>query len=629
MNDPSPQAAGSDKPPEESGATSREVFAWTTYDWANSAYSTILITIIVGYLKYVVLPGDAGTRAYGYGIGLSMLFAAILSPIVGAIADARATKHRWLSTMALGGATLAVVMGALPPSNSVAIVAAFVLMSVCFELSLGFYNAFLPEISTEDTVNRISAWGFALGYIGGAIPLILALCIITYGGSIGLPNVEKPHAELRSDYNATSKGTFATELPNDTYRVNITLGDAAGARSGMAVSLESEQRDVLDTASGEFESRSYDVEVSDGELTLDLESTAEGDSPVAINALEILTSGGEETVAAFDFGTAGSATAEGYAWVTKDDAFESREYAKRVKSVSAEDPEKQTASAPVPEKHVYGWKSGDVKHHDAVTPIRLRISIVMMGLWWGFFSLPIVFILRDRGHSAQKLEAETPGSVRSLSWTATAKLGVGKVVSTLSKVRLYRTLSIFLIGFLVYNDGIQTVISQASQFAIDMLSMSTQELTGVVLMIQFLAIPGALLIGFLSDRMGQHQTLKLCLAIWIVLLCCAYFINAKWQFWMMGVVLAIVMGGTQSVSRAVMASMTPKAYTAEFFGFYNFSGKATSFLGPIVYTNVQIQTGSPRLAILSLLAFLLIGGALIYKLDFKKGQQEAHAAATT
>lgn len=624
MNESSPQTAGNDNLPEESGATRREVFAWASYDWANSAYSTILITIVVGYLKYVVLPGNAGTLAYGYGIGISMLFAAVLSPIVGAIADARATKHRWLSTTALGGAALAVVMGVLPPSNPVAIVSVFVLMSVCFELSLGFYNAFLPEISTEATVNRISAWGFALGYLGGAIPLILALGIVMFGGRIGLPDADALHG----DYNATREATFATELPNANYRVNVTLGDAAAARNGMAILLEGEQRDVVDTASGAFESRSFDVEVSDGELTLDLEAIGEGKSQVAINSLEILAADGEETVVAFDFGTAGSATAEGYAWVTKDDKFESHEYAERVKPVSESSPDQPEASLTPPEKHVYGWKSGEVKHHDAVNPLRLRISIVMMGLWWGFFSLPIVFILRDRGHSAQMLDAETPGSIRSLSWAATAKLGVSKVVSTLSKVRLYRTLSIFLIGFLVYNDGIQTVISQASQFAIDMLSMSTQELTGVVLMIQFLAIPGALLIGFLSDRMGQHRTLKLCLAIWVVLLCGAYFINAKWQFWMMGVVLAVVMGGTQSVSRAVMASMTPKAYTAEFFGFYNFSGKATSFLGPIVYSTVQYQTGSPRLAIISLLAFLLIGGALIYKLDFKKGQQEAHAAAT-
>jgi len=617
-------AAFNPTPAEDVGGTRREVFAWAMYDWANSAYSTILITIVVAYIKYGVLPGDAGTIAYGYGIGISMLCAAVLSPIVGAIADARATKHRWLSATALTGATLAVVMGVLPPDNPVVIVAAFFMMSLCFELSLGFYNSFLPEISTEKTVNRISAWGFALGYIGGAIPLVLALGVIMKGGDLGLPEADSLHR----DYNATSRGTFAVELPNDTYLVGITLGDAASPRDRMTISLEGKPFAVVDTAAGGFESRGAEIQVTDGELTLDLEDSVGVDPLVTINSLEIRRPGSEEPVALFDFGTAGSAGAEGYAWVTRDDKLEAHDYAERSTLAAASASETAPSTPDNSETLVFGWKSGAIEHADAVLPLRLRISIILMGLWWGVFSLPVVFILRDRGHAAQSLGKDAPGAIRSLSWIATATLGVRKVVSTLGKVRFYRTLSIFLVGFLVYNDGIQTVISQASQFAIDMLKMSTQELTGVVLMIQILAIPGALLIGFLSDRLGQHQTLKMCLGVWIVLLCFAYFVTEKWQFWMMGVVLAMVMGGTQSVSRAVMASMTPKVYTAEFFGFYNFSGKATSFLGPIVYSTIQYRTGSPHLAIVSLLVFVLVGGALIYKLDFKQGLREAKAAAS-
>ncbi len=623
MNESSSQNAGQERTPDEhGGGTRREVFAWSMYDWANSAYSTILITIVVAYLKYGVLPGDAGTIAYGYGIGISMLCAAILSPIVGAIADARATKHRWLSATALTGAALAVLMGLIPSGNPELIVAAFFMMSFCFELSLGFYNGFLPEISTDETVNRISARGFALGYIGGAIPLVLALGLVMEGGRLGLPDADSLHG----DYNATARGTFAVELPNDTYLVDVTLGDAASARDQMAISLEGQPLAVVDTEAGSFETRTCLIVLDDGELTIDLEDSGGIDSQVAINSVEIRLVCSKETVASFDFGTAGSASTEGYAWVTRDDKFEAHDYAKRRAKVSISDEETEPPATKIPETLVFGWKSGEIEHFDAVLPLRLRISIAMMGLWWGVFSLPIVLILRDRGHASESLNKGVPGSARSLSWAATAALGIRKVISTLRKVRLYRTLSIFLMGFLVYNDGIQTVISQASQFAIDMLSMSTQELTGVVLMIQILAIPGALLVGFFSDRLGQHRTLKLCLAVWVVLLCGAYFVTEKWQFWVMGVVLAMVMGGTQSVSRAVMASMTPKAHTAEFFGFYNFSGKATSFLGPIVYSTIQFQFGSPHLAIVSLLAFVLVGGALIYNLDFKQGQREAQAA---
>src|SRR5207244_3593986 len=112
------------------------------------------------------------------------------------------------------------------------------------------------------------------------------------------------------------------------------------------------------------------------------------------------------------------------------------------------------------------------------------------------------------------------------------------------------------------------------------------ELAQVVLMIQFVALPGALLVGFLSERLGQRAALFGCLAIWITLLIVAYFVTTKMQFWILGMVLALVMGGIQSVSRSIMGQMTPVAHTAEFFGFFNLSSKAASVFGPVVFSEV-------------------------------------------
>jgi len=208
---------------------------------------------------------------------------------------------------------------------------------------------------------------------------------------------------------------------------------------------------------------------------------------------------------------------------------------------------------------------------------------------------------------------------------ATAREAIGEVRNTLRHIRAYRTLAFFLLGFLFYNDGIQTVLSQASTFAIDELQMGTEELTQLILMIQFVAFPGAMAVGWLARRIGRKTTLMLCLACWVVLLVDAYFVRTRTHFWGLGFFLALVMGGTQSVSRAIMGVMTPAKHTAEFFGFFNFSGKATSFLGTFTFGAILHAYGSARMAIVSLLIFFLIGWAVAATVDVNRGRREAMA----
>jgi MFS transporter, UMF1 family len=199
------------------------------------------------------------------------------------------------------------------------------------------------------------------------------------------------------------------------------------------------------------------------------------------------------------------------------------------------------------------------------------------------------------------------------------------VLTTLSHIRAYSVLALFLLGFLLYNEGIQTVMSQASVFAREVLKMEPSELAMVVLMIQFLATPAAIGVGWISDRIGPRITLLGCLAIWCGVLIAAYFVQERWQFWCLGVVLSLVMGGTQSVSRAVMGLMTPPAKTAEFFGFFNLSCRATSMVGPILFAQVLVMTKNANLAILSLLVFIIAGGAVVLAVNLRRGIEQAKA----
>jgi UMF1 family MFS transporter len=456
------QPAPPDPPAPDRGALRvkapiREIRAWAMYDWANSAYTSLSITVLMFFitlvavgpesvaagqlsrfaagLGFTLLPENCGPLVWSWGLSLSMAIAALLSPILGAMADARAAKRRFLAATALPGAIGAVALAFLPESRPWLIVGLFFVVSLFFELSFGFYNGFLPELADDESMDRISAMGFAYGYVGGGLALALQVVVFTCGKFVGI-----------------------------------------------------------------------------------------------------------------------------------DDQV-----------------------------------------------VQLRIGLAIMGLWWGLFSLPAVLLLRDR----------SPPRGPRLSLPGSARQALGEVVCTLRNIRAYRTLALFLLGFLFYNDGIQTVISQAPVFAERDLNFAPEDLLPLILAFQFICLPGALVVGRVTERMGQKRTLMICLAVWVGLLATSYFIQTKLQFWMLSIVLGLVMGGTQSVARAMMGVMTPPARTAEFFGFFNFSGRATSWLGTFLFGAVVAQTGSARLAILSLLVLFIIGWLITLPVNVARGRQDA------
>ncbi len=163
-----------------------EVLAWAFYDWANSAYSTILITILMHYVQEVVFPGELGPTIYAGSIAVAMLLVAMVSPIVGALADLHRSKRQWLAATALGGAFCALLLGCLPSDQRWAIAVLLAATNFLFDLSLVPYNGFLEEIADERTMNRVSAFGFALGYLGGSIPLVLAGMLVLASSRLGL-----------------------------------------------------------------------------------------------------------------------------------------------------------------------------------------------------------------------------------------------------------------------------------------------------------------------------------------------------------------------------------------------------------------------------------------------------------
>jgi UMF1 family MFS transporter len=245
--------------------------------------------------------------------------------------------------------------------------------------------------------------------------------------------------------------------------------------------------------------------------------------------------------------------------------------------------------------------------------MRARAGLILMGCWWAVFSLPAIFVLRDK--SLPRTAAVPFGQA--------ARQALREVGTTLRHIRRFQALGWFLIGFLFYNDAVQTVLTQAPTFADREVGLKTAQLMPIILMIQFVSMPGALAIGWLADRAGQKPALYLCLAVWVALLAFSWWVTSEAEFWIMAAFVALVMGGIQSVSRSIMGVMTPPDRTAEFFGFFNLSSKATSFIGPVTFALVIGITGSARWAILSLLAQLIIGWLLVSRVDIARGRADA------
>jgi UMF1 family MFS transporter len=184
----------------------------------------------------------------------------------------------------------------------------------------------------------------------------------------------------------------------------------------------------------------------------------------------------------------------------------------------------------------------------------------------------------------------------------------------------------FLVAYLIYNDGIETVIVMASIFGAEVLGMETGEIILFFLMIQGIAFFGSLIFGFLADAIGNKKAVMISLGIWSLIVIWAFRLGILWdpktEYWILGVLAGIVMGGSQAASRSLQGIFTPDANSAEFFGFFAVSGKFASVFGPLIYGILIAITGSVQSGILSVLLFFIVGMAILWTVNEKKGMEE-------
>ena len=236
----------------------------------------------------------------------------------------------------------------------------------------------------------------------------------------------------------------------------------------------------------------------------------------------------------------------------------------------------------------------------------VRICLATAGLWWGAFTLFTVSRLRNR-------PVRDPDAVR----TGT---GFRQLATTLREMRAFPLTLWFLGAYLLFNDGVQTVISLSATYAVEELELDQAVLTGAILMVQVVAIAGALGLGRLAGRYGAKRVVLGALVAWIGVLVAAFFLQtgAVAQFYALAAVIGLVQGGTQALSRSLFSQLIPVGKEAEYFGFYEISDRGTSWLGPLAFGLTYQLTGSYRLAIISLVIFFVAGFVALALLPMRK-----------
>jgi len=242
-----------------------------------------------------------------------------------------------------------------------------------------------------------------------------------------------------------------------------------------------------------------------------------------------------------------------------------------------------------------------------------RIGIGGAGVWWVVFANIALRRLPD-----ETIPDDVPDKFRSRSlWIGLARLGFSRTMETARKLLGFKQLMLFVLAFLFYNDAVQTVIAVTGAYAEETLGLGTTEIIVVFLITQFVAFFGALGFGWLASRVGAKRAILSSLVVWAVAAGSAYFLpeGEALPLYGLAVVVGFVLGGVQALSRSLYGTMIPEEASAEFYGFYSVFSKFSAIWGPLVFALVSNATGSGRPAILSVVAFFVIGFALLMRVD--------------
>jgi UMF1 family MFS transporter len=265
---------------------------------------------------------------------------------------------------------------------------------------------------------------------------------------------------------------------------------------------------------------------------------------------------------------------------------------------------------------LFGLPSGENLSGAAAT-LPTRLALLSVAVWWLVFSIPLFRRVPEppRAREPDEVGGESP-----------IRAAFGRLRDTFGQLRSYRQAFLMLLAFLIYNDGIQTIITMATSYGSD-LGIGRGALIGAVLVVQFVGIPFAFVFGQLGARIGARRAIFLGLGVYAFISVFGYFMTTATHFFILAGLVGMVQGGTQALSRSLFASMVPPHKSGEFFGFFSVFEKFAGIFGPLLFAAAIAATGTSRVAILSVIVFFVVGAILLSLVDVEEGRAAANASA--
>jgi UMF1 family MFS transporter len=241
--------------------------------------------------------------------------------------------------------------------------------------------------------------------------------------------------------------------------------------------------------------------------------------------------------------------------------------------------------------------------------VAVRASLASVAVWWALFSIPLFRTVRE------------PPVARATARSGNAVVAAAaRVAKTFRDLRRYRQAFLLLLAFLIYNDGIQTIIRMATTYGAE-IGLDENAMIAALLVTQFIGIPFAFLFGAMADRIGAKRAVFIGLGVYAVITVLGYYMRSSWQFFALAVLVGMVQGGTQALSRSLFASMIPRQKSSEFFAFFGVFERYAGILGPAIFAWVVQRSGTSRNAILSVIAFFIVGAVILAFVDVEEGRR--------
>ena len=263
----------------------------------------------------------------------------------------------------------------------------------------------------------------------------------------------------------------------------------------------------------------------------------------------------------------------------------------------------------------FGLPSGDdLSPAESTLPVRL--AFVSVAVWWAAFSIPL---FRRVPEPPRRIESDEGPRQRPV------RVALVRLSETFRRLRSYREAFLMLVAFLVYNDGIGTIIRMAQIYGAA-LGLDRNALIGAIFLAQLVGIPFTFLFAALAGRIGTKRSILIGLGVYAAVTVYAFFLDSAQEFYAMAIVVGMVQGGCQALSRSLFASLVPRHMTGEFFGFYGVLDKFAAVTGPALFGVGVALTGSVRSGVLSVLVYFVAGALLLTRVDVEKGRKAARAA---